>query len=1147
MGLWVSSSPNLVALLCRKGRSGTVTLLICALHQLVGTGTAIAVAASGLVFGQPTEANSLRTRMGTLNAGEPGEQRTTEHNTRTLTSSSRPGTSSARLQTKEDGREQGCNTPHTLMSSRPPLSRYQRPQSAHFPPSSSSSRRPSFAGKREPSTSFIAGQRDSSSSNGSWMRRLSLRPLSQHGSPSSSVGRDASFTFSQGSAAPILSHAGPDPPALAPNKLVKRASSLRYPIADSQPPRRSKAGLPSLRRPATSHQRSATLHQFHSDFGFASPEALPYDHSYELPNLTLADGPRGRALTEASWTSFFHSRTTAWTGRGSPSRLSDTGANNRAVVLKRIRPGGDEQRCVHLVKPKMVSTAPMPIERPPTAANLDEQQASAAPESARDPASTEMTPSKTLHRSLSTSFSSAGQWVSKTSGSIRRPKRGAAAKVEGSKRHVSEPTGLPHRLAADPSAAMLAQSTTSQGVPADAAAAGPQLTNRKRNTSQPLPLSRCATAYSDSSRLCGSSSIASRPHQPSGSSTSSTAFSQLKVGQTDRASLLAGSETDPRDVTSGDDEDTDFKSDMLFDSFRTGASSHMRTAETSLDVTFDESPCTSGNSKMKRLSIQEILGKGWDEENKIMEEDESASTPARSSQRDIEIQGSHKPPLGQLSSPSKPSFTAQDFGRFSLDDEFDDEWAEQADYLSSPLSPPSKGSSVNSRAVSPNVRLALSNISGNSVAETSGANECVGRPLSNLFDWSETSLADGEGNRSRPKTAHAKQGTDPRGGRSAIRRGPAPTHIRSQSVPVVHDVVEDAKGAGAKYGTWGMSAKTASEDWEDDFEFSVPEPANDGKISRDLFAVPESIKASQPSVRAHSGQIRELSSLVNDLKRYLRRARDLGILDGPETSLWEEAEGIIALASPEEDDEEVLSKEERETAFLNDFDNLDSNPHFLGSESDAASLERLDAALEGREPVVGRTAVVRERQSPRRRSVFAPEDDIFGVNEPASEASALPNNLSQSRAPGGQGAKSPDVSRVVRSIVEAMQLRPPPGGSNRPSLGRSRMHFDTNNLKVLVKRASDLRDMLSDTIRRADALTPSPTRTPRLERHGESSPAFTRVFDDPGSTPRRQAQVTPVGEKTGLFSQEESPRGLFSAGSANMTLNGCRDTLRVTY
>src|SRR5207244_2600200 len=93
---------------------------------------------------------------------------------------------------------------------------------------------------------------------------------------------------------------------------------------------------------------------------------------------------------------------------------------------------------------------------------------------------------------------------------------------------------------------------------------------------------------------------------------------------------------DGRDLVSGDEDDTDFKSDTLFDSLRTIGSGRVRAVETPLESVYDESPpSTGGNKRSKRLSIQEILDRTWDEDSKIMEEDETNLTPVRAPQRPL--------------------------------------------------------------------------------------------------------------------------------------------------------------------------------------------------------------------------------------------------------------------------------------------------------------------------------------------------------------------------------------------------------------------------------------------------------------------------------------------------------------------------------
>ncbi|KAJ3499035.1 hypothetical protein NLG97_g650 [Lecanicillium saksenae] len=455
--------------------------------------------------------------------------------------------------------------------------------------------------------------------------------------------------------------------------------------------------------------------------------------------------------------------------------------------------------------------------------------------------------------------------------------------------------------------------------------------------------------------------------------------------------------------------------------------------------------------------------------------------------------------------PIHSSFPTRDFGRMSLEDDFDDDWAryeDEADSHISPLSAPSK-SSLNAKGMNPNVRLALANMShGDHGSENAPHPE---RPLSNIFDWSEPSTQDkhdAERRSGRPQTAYGKQVVDPRGGRSTNRRGPAPAHVRSQSVPVVHDVADEHKPTGAKYGTWGLGTKTVSEDWDEDFEFGSAAD-NDDRANQSMFAVPESIRASQPSVKAHSGQIRELSLLVNDLKRLCRHGRDMGLLEGSQKALWKEAEGVIALASP---DDETMD------------DDLDSNPSvdldaFDGKAKQGdprpktPQTESFYVGSPKLEPSISKTAVLRERHSPRRRSVFSPDDDIFGGAESSADKKASSSSKKPSQQPPQTPERLADVNGVVRTVMEAMQHRSHSDTILETGKPSRKVQFDTNSLKALVRRSGELRDALSDIIRRTDQLTQSPARPLRHDRDRgpDSSPAFTRVFDDPGSSPPRRA------------------------------------------
>ncbi|OTA92797.1 hypothetical protein M434DRAFT_12141 [Hypoxylon sp. CO27-5] len=1067
--------------------------------SLIGAGTAVAAAATGLAFGE-------------LSDGQPplhldSNKRKSIISERDFLNvfSSRPGTTGSAAPTSSNEFMQDSNqqvpfnaTARTRIPRRP----------SHIqitPPKSSTSRHPSVRqGEFAPATPIAEDSRDSLSSSGSWIRRLSIRPLSQHESLRSSVGPDSpSITFSHGSAAPILAPIGQSPAQLPPNKLVKRASAANGGNKGPLVRRGSRAQM-TLRRPATSHQRSATLHQQ------VNTEALP-----TLPKVSFDQHSRPRAQTVASpvepvfsgttkgsstWKSFWHSLLSRTVNKSS-LRSTD---NTALPGAKRICVEQQGQRRAYLVAPNSLimgtSIMEVPTEMVPEPENQSNTEDSPQT-SNKSSVSPEATPSKLPRRSISMHFSSPSSWISKT-GSIRRRKRGDT--VSGTKRHVSAPVTTDAEPIPVPSTNDGEETSKNAGEPSSVEsdlAAVFRPPTRKRNSSSPLPpITRLSSFHIDLNKL---GSLSAGPHAQSDESaplspTTPRVVSNSSQARTlDRASTVGSSEY--RGFTSGDDDDTDFKTDTPFDSFRTVASTRRRTLDSPLELMFDESPpSTAGNSsKPKRLSIQEILGPSFDGGNKIMEEDENLPTPVRGAYGQAKARfraSSTEDEDGFKSGLASPNFTSQrEDARFSFDDDDDGlDWDnEEDDGIYNHLSPPS---SMNSRRGSPNSRTALTNINGNarSNARVTSSRE---RPRSTVFDWTEPAAHekyDGDGHL-RPKTVHGKQEIDVRGGRSASRKGPTPAHVRSQSVPVVPDQSETTSST-PKFGTWGLGQKNASEDWDDDFEFEEGDfglaPGRDE--TQFSMVVPASIQATQPTIRAHSGQIRELSLLVNDLKRLCRLGREMEMLSGSSAKLWREAEGIIALASPDEDPADAVDTKHDSQADL-------VEARFIDQGFDGAGL---DNNVSSRVSESQRNAVVRDRPAGRRRSVFSPEDDIFGTwdqtdEEPVPDPPKTPEN----RVDGLEfGSNS-----IARSVMEAMHARHSRLNAhhedNESSSGK--LNFDTNSLKELVKRASDLRDGLSDLVRKADHLTQSPVRTPKHTRP-DGSPAFTRVFDEPTSSPTRR-------------------------------------------
>ncbi|KAL8392391.1 hypothetical protein RB595_002544 [Gaeumannomyces hyphopodioides] len=1155
-----------------------------AVPSIVGTSSVVAAAAVGLVFAQPSQTTQSRSSSPRRKLGSDLDSFRELPVTLSRPATSIAGSSTPAIHTLSDPSRLPLS-PTSGNATRPSRGKPPSTHSTQLTPPKVANRRHSFARQREgPSSSIGEDVRDSVSSNGSWMRRLSMRPLSQHGSIRSSVGPDSSsVTFSHGSSASVLPPIPSTPPRqLPPNKLVKRTTPAGQPTPSGKLSRRgSRSQIPSLRRPATSHQRSATLQQVQHQ---GSPHLVlpPSQPKYSLdqqsrPTTTQArprlDIPEEGLEKRRSWSSFFHLRVVRSSsrsssgrgGEGSPgpgqlpartldARKGSAGMPRAYLVNASVMSGIDSDAgrggAAGAASTRAPSVAP-PAAPPATAAaagGLEQRQHAEAtlgdsPTAEPDEAEQDAA-SKRARRSISMHFSSPTAWISRN-GSIRRQKRGADGK-SGGVRNVSAPAvgaALPigaqagvkqdlQRLFAPPTLDKRQASSTMDVSAAPPPAASRTISTtatRQRNSSSPLPpLSRLSSFNVDLYRAGSSASSTAAPRRhdyqlqaspfPASRPGGSIPCHSRDVSN-ERASTLAGSDLDMRSFVSGDDDDTDFKSDTMYESIRTGGSVRVRNVDTPLESMFDESPpSTAGNGKAKRLSIQEILGRTWDADSKIMEEDENAATPVRHPGVSQRAPVDFRPTIVDVSGKrgfeyenSAPALAlaTRDFGRLSLDDDDDFDWArDDENALCNHLSPPS--SSVNSRGASPSLRLALASISGNGSPCSATNDSTSERPRSNVFDWTEPichERVDVDGPSPRPKTVHGKQEVDARNGRASNRKGPIATHVRSQSVPVVPDPPEAiTKSNPAKFRTWASGPKNVSEDWEEDFEFDEePVALAEGNSvgSRFSMIVPASIQATQPTVKAHSGQIRELSLLVNGLKRLCRHGRDLDLLN-ESAGLWQEAEDIIRLASPDED--EGAGKGDSESV---DFDLPVVHERYTDEGFDAASLNYSEESFDVPEPGMSKMAVVRERQVARRRSVFPPEDDIFG-GWPSPEDHAKP---ATPQTPNRTRQTDTPDSAVIASVIEAMQQQQqqqqrrsssaPVKGFPPKSHSDSKLFFDTNSLQELVKQANVLFHVLSDIVRKAELITQSPAITPKRERHlrRDGSPAFTRVFTDPTTAP----------------------------------------------
>jgi hypothetical protein len=1011
--------------------------------------------------------------------------------------------------------------------------------------------------------------RDSISSRGSWIRRLSAIPISPNHSPRSSVGPDSpSLAVANGSADPTSPNSASSPAQLAPNKLVKRVPSGR--LSTSITRSDSKSQAPTLRRPTTSHQRSATLQQQFNQLSAETSDQPFIAHTgsvkHSTPSSKFDSSP-----PSSNWSPFFESRPTRIAKERSPARSSD-GLQNMHSITRRVMP--NEATKPSLVRPELITlpmasyTAYFDEDSIPVEEDEDEKQLS---HEARTSIENSTEVRKRPRRSLSMNFSSPG-WGILRSGSLRGKKRNSDGRT-GGKRYSSAPvTTMPgrkvstshgpaqngHRAITDPTVFQKEPATERNSLNDPIPIRSFQ--QRNRNASSPLPpLSRLSSFNVDLARLGLSSSSSSAPRRSPNSlalqtQTTSTSFSTpgnstptspLYFGThntkpirafepADRTSTLIGSETEGKFFPSSEEDEMDFQSETVYDSLRSGTSGSIRSHNAQLDSMFDESPPSAGATKSKRLSLHELLHGIRDGTDRIVEEDEGMSTPVKGARSRSSQEANLRTPVRShalnldeenniRSSPPSFSLASKDFGRLSLDDEEEDEdWTRDDQSLEiASLSLPS--SSLNSRRVSPSFRAALADLTHSS--STNEVLPSIERPRSNLFDWSEPSSGDKfdyAGTSPRPKTANVKKVADGRGGRAIGRKGPTALHIRSQSVPVVPDVNgqrENSKLA-PKFGTWGLGAKGVSEEWDGDFEFENPSESveqGDTVMERTGMVVPPAIQASQKQIVGHVGQIREVCLLVEDLKRLRNLGREMDLLDGDSSHLWIEAEGIIALAVPDDEDPTLSPRSPSSSNFRPE--NTDDIYEDYGPDA-----EDVDTSEEPFEVLNHRgqpTGFIYDGNTLRRHSVLSQDDDIFGAGaiiHPPIRESLRPPLVSPRHSHKAS-------SEYARSVMETMHQHRAVSDPLLPELtdrSPNKMPFDTTSLRDLVNRASVLSRQLSELIRNAEA---SQSPETRKDRDREASPAILKL----------NRAFTPTAESA-------SPKHLPRSQSNNSALGGAIDT-----
>ena len=930
----------------------------------------------------------------------------------------------------------------------------------------------------------------------SWLRRMSTFSLHNHDdSPTSSPRPDsASISFSNGSTAPILNSTASSSPAVPPrNKLVKRASSQRalhsFEATNSSS---SRTQIPTLRRPATSHQRSATIQQQYLHNGRRKLQDLfqpPSEDALQPPSDEhdpRHHDPETSNDPDQVWNPFFNVRKTTL-GREAPQKRGAAGVYPRNNPLKVIIPADDELPT--LMAATSINPKASQDSRPCTSTGFDAFSPSTI--ASKQEASIDMEQKPRRSFSIGDIFSSPSPSTWK-SGSLRKAK--GAPKSTPGRRVVSAPLSSTHRLATTPPTPSSplpplnrlsvfeidlpgAPSYPATQPPAPSSyPLGPKPDAPSSSPNSPQPDRLNSQRHSSANTGTFSSPPVptlprNKPHRPS-------------MVQSDHASTLVGSDTENSRFLSGDEDDGDMdcQSETVFDSLRTGAtgSSHSGIRGPRIETLFDEPVVLPGLHENKLAGLADLLSSGsFTEHNRrktpIAEEEENLSTPIRASlERREDDFATPVRRAGLLSQeiPSSPP-TAPLQLKHRLDYEIGEEHVGE-DWSSEDAHDTSWDQ--------------------NNGHNLSMSDKSEKQMKSNIFDWSEHQTVGSDdlitGSSPRPNTVHGRHPTEARGSRTSGRRAPSGLHLRSQSVPVPPDTsAHRSYNNASKLDAWIQGQKTVSEDWDGDFDFdevehsSTQEPARNTAMHTSRSAnilVPTAILERQATFHGQYGQVKELTLLVEELERLRVKASPLGLLQGPSAELWKEAEGIISLATVNEDEQDFFSPQSPHSAAL-DFDPFEDD--FPVSQGRRESVK--DDQPNGHDDHTGMQSLA--RSSPANSKISTPPPA-----RPRKESSAK--------------AKS-----VLEDILKQRSNNDPPVVDIKSP--QKKLPFDTTSLRDLVTRAGVVTRALKEIVRRAENRPASPGRRPGTT----PDPPFSQMFQHPSSSPFSSPQLPKSTSKGGFL------------------------------
>lgn len=935
-----------------------------------------------------------------------------------------------------------------------------------------------------------------------WLRRMStLSSLKSGSHDSTPLPGSPSLSYSNGSTALILPNTIDEGLAGPPrNKLVKRSSSQKFQYGNS-------ISHSTLRRPATSHQR--TLQQRYS-----AGDELKYRTKF-APSIPFDDLKEDRHSDDDSlqtWLPYFTPQGVSTRDGYARKRYAGGGTYRRDSVGCTL-PSAKGPPTLLLATSISVSSSkdmtedivennqPAALRRPSTALGLETFIPPSTPDHEAQSNSNQDSRPKTSF-SIADIFPSPlpSTWKIPRSGSIRskRPSSVSNGRVSPLANAKHSPTSISDEEPRDLNPPRTRNSGHFQGSASGTALSTVEnspssLPPLKRLSSLDIDLSATAPSYptSTDSRVPSSLPKISSASSPLLSSPSALSAIRNKSHRpsgapSDRTSTLLGSDNENSRFLSSDEDEFDCRSETVYDSTRTGAtgSSHSGVRRRPVQTVFDESP-TTDPPKHKVLALQDLLSNESFVQSDALqcnaEAEQGLVTPIRAKTCAEELyptplhDSSRQFPTDISPSPQEISSKARQDGRINQDfDDFrdDEDWSfdnvADTNQIFARYNSATDTDQSRPLGTSPRFSVRLPH-TPSPRAETS--------QKMNIFEWSEQSSVEKESS-GRPKTVHGMKAKDVRSSRLGVRRGPNALHLRSQSVPAPQD------GSGhrphnhaAKLESWVLGNKGVSEDWDGDFDFeethrSVRQttPGSDATQSSNPsgMLVPRAILERQASVHGQFGQVKELTLLVEELKRLRQQATVQGIIQGQSAELWKEAEGIINLATLD-DEEQEFPPPRSPLATGSEFDVFD--------EDSPLSLGRRKSGYQHREDRLSNGEGTPSSQKSSRSSPDKPALDTPTKSRPRKESAAK--------------AKS-----VLETIHQQRVEYNSPFSDARSS--QKKLPFDTTSLRDLVTRAGVVTRALKEIVRRAENGTLSPSTKPQPTIPPD--PLFSQIFQQPPST-----------------------------------------------